>query len=104
MNKNIEPRNDKLERHGLWKVYLPSGQLMYTGHYVNGNEDGYWEKYYRNGKLIYKGNYVNGNRHGYFEEYYNNDNVYYKGYYDMGRKVDYEVNVVTPSKDMFPIY
>jgi hypothetical protein len=38
---DIEPRDDKGERHGYWEVYHSSnGKLMYTGHYVNGNEDG----------------------------------------------------------------
>jgi len=83
MNKNIEPRNDKGERHG------------------------YSEVYHLNGQLWYKGNYVNGNRHGYWEHYFTDGEVYYKGYYDMGKEVDYEVVVDTPSSplnDMFPIF
>ena len=103
-NKNIEPRNNKKKAHGLWKVYHPNGQLKYKGNYVNGYQDGYWEVYYSNGKLWHKGNYVNGDRHGYWEHYFTDGEVYYKGYYDMGKEVDYEVQIDTPSNEMFAIY
>ena len=82
MSKNIDlkPRNNKNQQHG------------------------YWEHYYDNGKLEFKGNYVNGQRHGLCESYHSDGELFYKGYYDMGIPVDYEVNVVTLSKEMFPIY
>jgi antitoxin component YwqK of YwqJK toxin-antitoxin module len=104
MNKNIEPRNNKREQHGLWEKYWSNGQLEYKGNYVNSQRHGYWEEYYYDGRLEYKGNYVNNQQHGYWEHYFTDGEVCYKGYYDMGKKVDYEVNVDTPSKDMFPIY
>jgi len=128
LSKNIEPRNDKGQKHGYWEEYYFNGQLKYKGNYYDGkrhgyreeyylcsqlnfkckyvNDDrhGYFEKYWSNGQLMYTGHYVNGDRHGYWEKYYSNSEVYYKGYFDMDKKVDYEVLIDSPPKEMFPIY
>ena len=104
MSKNIEPINDKGQRHGYWEYYHPNGTLMYKGNYVNGNRYDYWESYYGNDKLEFKGNFFNGNRHGYWESYCSNGDLFYKGNYDMGKVVNYEVNVDSSPKEMFPIY
>jgi antitoxin component YwqK of YwqJK toxin-antitoxin module len=104
MSKNIKSYNDKRQSHGYWEVYWGDGKLRFKGNYVNGKRHGCWEHYYHNGQLEYKGNYVNDDRHGYWEVYHYNGDVFYNGYYDMGKKVDYEVVIDTPSKEMFPIY
>jgi len=105
-NIDIEPRNDKGQRHGYWEVYWSNinNYLFYKGNYIDGEKDGYWEGYHSGGTLRYKDNYVNGHRHGFCESCSDNGEVYYKGYYDMGIQVDYEVLIDTPSKEMFPIY
>jgi len=51
MNKDIEPRNDKGERHGLWEVYWYNGNLMLKGFYHNGKEVGYEEIHYTDLKI-----------------------------------------------------
>jgi len=106
MSKNIDitPIDNKLEPHGYWEVYWLNCKLMYKGNFYNGNQHGYWETYCSNGTLNYKGNYLNGQKHGYWESYCSNGEVFYKGYYDDGKKVDYEVNIDSSPKDMFPIY
>ena len=101
--KDITPRNDKGERHGLWEVYWYNDKLNFKGNYIDGEKDGYWEGYHSDGTLRYKGNYVNGHRHGFCESYSDNGDLY-NGYYDMGDRVDYEVVIDTPPKEMFPIY
>jgi len=54
MNKDIEPINNKGERHGLWETYS-YGKLWYKRFYHNGKLVGYEEWYdYYNGKLIKK--------------------------------------------------
>ena len=49
--KNKRPRNKEGQRHGLWELYYPSGQLYFRGNYINGKRDGLWEWYYESGKL-----------------------------------------------------
>ena len=105
MSKNIKPRNDNGQPHGLWESYRDNGSLNFKGNYVNGQRHGLCESYHSDGQLDCKGHYVKGMRHGYWESYYNSSgHVCYKGYYDMGKEVEYDVNVDTPSKEMFPIY
>jgi len=58
MNKDIRPRNDKNQPHGLWECYFHDGTLMYKGNYVNGKRYDYWESYYGNDKLQDKNYYI----------------------------------------------
>jgi len=51
MNKNITPRNNKGEPHGLWEDYWDNGNLYYKCICDNGKEVGYEELYWYNGKL-----------------------------------------------------
>jgi len=46
MNKNITPVNDKLERHGLWEIYLDDDRVFYKIYFVNGKRTGYMENPY----------------------------------------------------------
>jgi len=48
MSKNIdiEPLNNKEQRHGLWVWYWSNGKLMCQRFYHNGKEVGYEEHYH----------------------------------------------------------
>jgi hypothetical protein len=35
------PRNEQGEPHGHWEIYLPTGELWYMEHYINGVVYGY---------------------------------------------------------------
>ena len=35
------PRNEQGEPHGHWEIYLPTGELWYMEHYINGIVYGY---------------------------------------------------------------
>ena len=55
MIKNIEPVNDKGQKHGYWESYWPNGKLHYKCFWCNGKEVEYEEWYdYNNGKLTEK--------------------------------------------------
>jgi len=54
MSKNIEPVNDKGQRHGLWVMYWGNGNLFFKGFFHNNKRVGYEEKNYLIGKLIKK--------------------------------------------------
>jgi len=56
MNKGKSPFNDKGQRHGLWELYHPNGQLGYKCVYYNGNENGVEEWYWSDG-IIYNKTY-----------------------------------------------
>jgi hypothetical protein len=43
MNKDITPRNNKEQKHGLWEVYWSNGYLAYKCFYHNGKLVGYNE-------------------------------------------------------------
>ena len=42
MKQNIQPRNNKNQRHGLWIEYYYDGNVRYKGQYINAIEYGYW--------------------------------------------------------------
>ena len=42
MKKDILPRNNKGQLHGIWSDYLSNGTLFRKGHYINGIRHGYW--------------------------------------------------------------
>jgi antitoxin component YwqK of YwqJK toxin-antitoxin module len=48
MSKDIRPRNNKGEPHGLWESYYSGGNLMLKGFYHNGKRLGYNEWYHWN--------------------------------------------------------
>jgi antitoxin component YwqK of YwqJK toxin-antitoxin module len=54
--KNISPRNNKGQRHGLWERYWDDGDLMLKGFYNNGKRVGYseWYHYWNTNKLANK--------------------------------------------------
>jgi hypothetical protein len=53
-DKDIEPYNDKHQRHGLWEIYC-NGELWYKCFFQNGRLVGYDEEYYLyNSKLVQK--------------------------------------------------
>ena len=59
MNKDVEPRNDKGQRHGLWEAYFwYNGKLMYKSFYHNGKRMGYEENNYNSGKISKKRYYI----------------------------------------------
>lgn len=45
MKKNIEPLNNKNQRHGYWETYWRDGNRYYKGNFHNGKQIGYWEIY-----------------------------------------------------------
>ena len=46
--KDIKPRNQKGNPHGLWEVYNPNGSVIYKCFYNNSKEVGYEEWYFNN--------------------------------------------------------
>ena len=42
MKKDIEPRNHKNQRHGLWIWYYANDKIMLKGQFINGIRHGYW--------------------------------------------------------------
>jgi len=48
--KNITPKNDRGQRHGIWEWYHPNGELWFKGNYLNGKSEGYWEWCYHDGE------------------------------------------------------
>ena len=77
MLTNIEPINNKGQRHGLWVVYWFRDQLYYTGKYVNDERHGYWVTYYADGSLCSKGTYDMGKRIGIWGYGYNEEKILY---------------------------
>jgi len=57
-NKDIKPRNNKGQQHGLWEYYYHNGDLMCKRFYHNGKLVGYNEWYSHNGKLEEKRYYI----------------------------------------------
>jgi antitoxin component YwqK of YwqJK toxin-antitoxin module len=47
--RDIEPTNDKGQKHGLWEFYYHGGRLMFKGFYHNGKEFGYEEWFFSKG-------------------------------------------------------
>jgi antitoxin component YwqK of YwqJK toxin-antitoxin module len=47
----INQYNEKGQRHGYWEHYYTNGNLMYTGHFDNGDKIGLWGWYYVDGEL-----------------------------------------------------
>ena len=43
--KNIEPRNNKGQRHGYWELYWTDGTLFYNVFYVNNIKLGFSQLY-----------------------------------------------------------
>jgi len=43
MKKDIELRNKKYQKHGLWEIYNASDSLIYNGFFHNGKLVGYNE-------------------------------------------------------------
>lgn len=73
--KNIEPLNDKGEKHGYHEIYNTNGKLSITGWYLNGIPNGLF-KYYDgidNIKLITI--YKNGRSIGFRDDYMFDRNI-----------------------------
>jgi len=51
--KNIKPRNNKGQPHGLWEYYWTNGNLVFKRFYHNGRKVGYEEFYNIHGKYIH---------------------------------------------------
>jgi len=56
MKKNIKPRNDKNQPHGLWEYYWGNGELGYKCVFINAKKNGIDEYCMTNG-IIYKKNF-----------------------------------------------
>lgn len=74
------------KRHGLWKVYYPSGHRYAEGEYVYGDLQGPAKFWYESGKLKEEGSYVDGLRTGEWTEWDETSSRYRKGVYVQGRK------------------
>jgi antitoxin component YwqK of YwqJK toxin-antitoxin module len=48
------------EKEGILRTYYVSGQLLSTGQYVNGHQDGLWIYYDNTGKVTLKEQYEKG--------------------------------------------
>lgn len=51
-------------RHGLFREYHKSGQVISEGNYVDGKEQGLWRDYYPNGQVAAEGYYDGGTEVG----------------------------------------
>ena len=78
--KNILPRNDKGQVHGLCFRYHDNGALYRRYERKNGIPVGYWEWYGDDGALWTHGNYINGNRDGLWR-WYSDNAIINKEYY-----------------------
>jgi len=59
MNKDLQPRNAKGQRHGYWVYYFYTGNLFYNCVFINGKENGFEKVYWDNdGKLTTKNYYL----------------------------------------------
>ena len=71
--KNMTNKYIIYEKEGIGKEYNLEGELLFKGHYHNGERNGYGEEYIfsniKNKK--YKGEYKDGKRNGYGKENYN---------------------------------
>jgi len=61
-------------KHGLWREYYESGQVMIEEYYRYGVQHGKFTSYHPNGKLFGEGQYEDGKREGYFKVYDENGN------------------------------
>ena len=43
MKENLEPKNDKGQRHGVCEYYWANGQLCYKYVFINGKKNGFAE-------------------------------------------------------------
>jgi len=58
MNKDLQPRNSKGQRHGYWEIYCKNKlwfRTVYNNGKLNGFAEFYWENY---GKLSEKTYYL----------------------------------------------
>ena len=71
--KNMTNKYIIYETEGIGKEYNLEGELLFKGHYHNGERNGYGEEYiFSNIKYKkYKGEYKDGKRNGYGKENYN---------------------------------
>jgi len=53
MKENLEPKNDKGQRHGVCEYYWANGQLCYKYVFINGKKNGFAE-WYGCGKITHK--------------------------------------------------
>jgi hypothetical protein len=49
--------NEEGERHGLWEIYHPNGNISYRANYYNGKLHGLYQTYNNKGELEYSHNY-----------------------------------------------
>lgn len=57
------------KREGAFRSYYPSGKLMSTGFFENGNREGHGIVYHENGVISIQGDYKNGKPQGLWEFY-----------------------------------
>jgi len=57
MNKDLQPRNAKGQRHGYWERYFSNGKLHYNCVYINGKLNGFDEIHWDNDGTISIKNY-----------------------------------------------
>ncbi|MFT3885691.1 MAG: hypothetical protein QM724_09740 [Flavobacteriales bacterium] len=69
------------------KVYYPSGQMEYVGHFENGVENGEWTYYYENGTRKFVEHWENGQEHGTQLDYAPDGQIYRELVYEHGKLV-----------------
>ena len=85
----INKRDSKRNKIGIWEKYYNNGKLYFKCNYINGILNGEYIQYYNNGQINYKTYYINGKDDGYYEKYYNNGKIVFKGLYKNDLKIDY---------------
>ncbi|MBV6645632.1 MAG: toxin-antitoxin system YwqK family antitoxin [Cyclobacteriaceae bacterium] len=69
---------------GEQTFYYESGQVLSTGEYVEGKEQGLWKYYYESGRLQAEANYASGVEQGKWIWYYESGEVMRNGSYENG--------------------
>ncbi len=56
-------------KHGIWREYYETGELLIQEMYDHGVLHGPYCSYHANGNVMGKGQYIHGSREGYFKFY-----------------------------------
>ena len=63
-------------KHGLWKYYYISGELMSQGEFEHGYRNNEWIYFYKNKDIQQKGKYINGVPNGLWTWWYENGKIH----------------------------
>lgn len=74
-SRKMSDDGTKWIRHGLFTEYHQNGNILSTGLYNEGLENGHWKDYHENGNIAAEGDYKNGNEIGKWLYYDENGNL-----------------------------